>query len=252
RVHLRGGLHLRLRGGLHLRRIDRHRCRVRLRWLSRRVRLLRVGQRRERACDHKGRNDDRRQEPHDRCPAHTPTSCVRPQTPRKVRGTPLSAADPQNAANSSRVSSLVRKGYNPGYISVGRRSPMKLVRFSTNGQPPRLGALQDDRIVDLTASVAATLTARGVVRAREIAAALVPASTRAFIEGGPASADAVTSIKESVTVTSSSARLHAPIDDPAKFICIGLNYRDHAIEAGQPIPKEPPIFAKWAPSIVGP
>ena len=129
---------------------------------------------------------------------------------------------------------------------------MKLVRFSTNGQIPRLGALQGDRIVDLTASVAATLTARGVIRAREIASALVPASTREFLEGGAASAEAVASIKEPVTIPAASARLHAPISDPGKFICIGLNYRDHALEAGQPISKEPPIFAKWSPSIVGP
>ena len=129
---------------------------------------------------------------------------------------------------------------------------MKLVRFSTNGQIPRLGALQGDRIVDLTASVAATLTARGVIRAREIASALVPASTREFLEGGAASAEAVASIKEPVTIPAALARLHAPISDPGKFICIGLNYRDHALEAGQPIPKEPPIFAKWSPSIVGP
>ena len=129
---------------------------------------------------------------------------------------------------------------------------MKLVRFSTNGQIPRLGALQGDRIVDLTASVAATLTARGVIRAREIASALVPASTREFLEGGAASGEAVASIKEPVTIPAASARLHAPISDPGKFICIGLNYRDHALEAGQPIPKEPPIFAKWSPSIVGP
>ena len=61
---------------------------------------------------------------------------------------------------------------------------MKLVRFSTSGQPPRLGALQNERVADLQASVAATLTRRGVVRAQEIAAALVPASTRAFLEGG--------------------------------------------------------------------
>jgi acylpyruvate hydrolase len=129
---------------------------------------------------------------------------------------------------------------------------MKLVRFSTNGQSPRLGALQGDRIADLRASVAATFAARGVVRAAEIAATLVPASTRAFLEGGIASAEAVASIKEWVTVPTTAARLHAPIDDPGKFICIGLNYRDHALEAGQPIPKEPPIFAKWSPSIVGP
>lgn len=129
---------------------------------------------------------------------------------------------------------------------------MKLVRFSANGQPPRLGMLEADRIADLQASLAATLTRRGVVRAQEIAAALVPTSTRAFLEGGAAARDAVASITEWVTVPAASARLHAPIADPGKFICIGLNYRDHAEEAGMPIPKEPPIFAKWSNAIVDP
>jgi len=129
---------------------------------------------------------------------------------------------------------------------------MKLVRFSTNGQTPRLGVLQGDRIGDLQASVAASLTRRGVTRAAEIAAALVPSSTRAFLEGGPLVEETVAGIKEWVTVPASSARLHAPITDPGKFICIGLNYRDHAEEANQPIPKEPPIFAKWSNAILDP
>src|SRR5258708_2999967 len=129
---------------------------------------------------------------------------------------------------------------------------MKLVRFSTNGQSPRLGALQGDRIADLAASPAATRPAGGVVRAHEVAAAVVPASAREFLEGGAASAAAVASIKEWVTVPAASARLHAPITDPSKFICIGLNYRDPAEETGNPIPKEPPLFGKWNTSIVGP
>jgi len=129
---------------------------------------------------------------------------------------------------------------------------MKLVRFSVNGQSARLGALQGDRIADLQASVAASLARRGIVRAPEIAAVLVPQSTRAFLEGGAAAQEAVASISEWVTVPAASARLHAPIADPGKFICIGLNYRDHAEEAGQPIPKEPPIFAKWANAILDP
>src|SRR5438034_6650984 len=105
---------------------------------------------------------------------------------------------------------------------------MKLVRFSTNSQSPRLGALQGDRIADIEASLATTLTRRGVVRAHEIARVLVPQSTRGFLEGGAAAAEAVLSITEWVTVPAASARLHAPIADPGKFICIGLNYRDHA------------------------
>ena len=95
---------------------------------------------------------------------------------------------------------------------------MKLVRFSVNGQFPRLGALQGDRIADLHASLAHTLARRGVVRAQEIAATLVPQSTRGFLEGGAASHEAVASITEWVTVPASSARLHAPIADPGKFI----------------------------------
>jgi 2-keto-4-pentenoate hydratase/2-oxohepta-3-ene-1,7-dioic acid hydratase in catechol pathway len=37
-----------------------------------------------------------------------------------------------------------------------------------------------------------------------------------------------------------------------KFICIGLNYADHAAETGADIPKEPIIFNKWTSAIVGP
>ena len=129
---------------------------------------------------------------------------------------------------------------------------MKLVRFSTNGSTPRLGALQGDRIADLQASLAATLTRRGVVRSQEIAASLVPASTRQYLEGGVVARDAVAGITEWVTCDRAAARLHSPIADPGKFICIGLNYKDHAEEAGQPIPKEPPIFAKFANAIVDP
>ena len=129
---------------------------------------------------------------------------------------------------------------------------MKLVRFSHNGVSPRLGALEGDHVVDLQASLAATLARRGVVRAQEIAAALVPQSTRAFLEGGAASQEAVASLAERVVHPASSVRLHAPIADPGKFICIGLNYRDHAEETNNPIPKEPPIFPKWSTAIVDP
>jgi acylpyruvate hydrolase len=129
---------------------------------------------------------------------------------------------------------------------------MKLVRYSINGQPPRLGALQGERIVDLQASLATTLVKRGVTRAQEIAAALVPPSAREFLEGGVATQEALATVTEWVTVPKAAARLHAPIADPAKFICIGLNYKDHAEEAGLQPPKEPPIFPKWNTAILDP
>jgi 2,4-didehydro-3-deoxy-L-rhamnonate hydrolase len=50
----------------------------------------------------------------------------------------------------------------------------------------------------------------------------------------------------------SSVRLGAPICRPSKIVCIGLNYRDHAAETGQEVPKEPVIFFKATSSLSGP
>jgi acylpyruvate hydrolase len=49
----------------------------------------------------------------------------------------------------------------------------------------------------------------------------------------------------------SAVRLHAPVLDPQKIVCIGLNYRDHAAESGQEIPTAPMWFAKFANSLIG-
>lgn len=48
------------------------------------------------------------------------------------------------------------------------------------------------------------------------------------------------------------ARLGPPVARPHKFVAIGLNYKKHAIETGNPIPQEPVIFAKATSSICGP
>ncbi|HXB16245.1 MAG TPA: fumarylacetoacetate hydrolase family protein [Solirubrobacteraceae bacterium] len=45
--------------------------------------------------------------------------------------------------------------------------------------------------------------------------------------------------------------LRAPVPDPQKIICIGLNYRDHAEESGQEVPEAPMWFAKFANSLCG-
>lgn len=43
-----------------------------------------------------------------------------------------------------------------------------------------------------------------------------------------------------------------PIATPQKIFCIGLNYRDHALETNSPIPTEPIVFSKFATTIIGP
>ena len=44
--------------------------------------------------------------------------------------------------------------------------------------------------------------------------------------------------------------LLAPVPRPGKIICVGLNYRDHAIESKMEIPKSPVIFSKFATSVL--
>lgn len=57
---------------------------------------------------------------------------------------------------------------------------------------------------------------------------------------------------QSLPLVSGDPRLGACVGKVGKFICIGLNYADHAAETGAEIPKEPVIFSKWTSAIVGP
>lgn len=61
-----------------------------------------------------------------------------------------------------------------------------------------------------------------------------------------------TSSKDAARVPLSELTLLAPIPNPGKIVCVGLNYHDHAVESRQPIPAEPILFAKYANSLVGP
>ncbi len=45
--------------------------------------------------------------------------------------------------------------------------------------------------------------------------------------------------------------LLTPVPPPEKLICIGLNYRDHAIETGAEIPTEPVVFSKFNSTLIG-
>jgi len=43
-----------------------------------------------------------------------------------------------------------------------------------------------------------------------------------------------------------------PIDRPSKIVCVGMNYRDHAAEAGLAAPERPIPFARWPNALIGP
>ncbi len=53
-------------------------------------------------------------------------------------------------------------------------------------------------------------------------------------------------------VVSTEERIGACVGRIGKFICIGLNYADHAAESNLPVPAEPVVFGKWTSAVVGP
>jgi len=56
----------------------------------------------------------------------------------------------------------------------------------------------------------------------------------------------------SLPLVPAGVRIAEPVARVGKFICIGLNYADHAAEAGSPVPAEPIIFTKAISAIIGP
>ena len=56
----------------------------------------------------------------------------------------------------------------------------------------------------------------------------------------------------SLSILSKVSRIGACVKNPSKFIGIGLNFKDHALEQNLPIPKEPIIFSKFTNCVCGP
>ncbi len=108
---------------------------------------------------------------------------------------------------------------------------MRLLRYGPKGQehPGILDA--QGRLRDLSGEVddiaGEVLTPYGLARLRRLDAASLP-----LVESAP--------------------RLGACVGHVGKFICIGLNYSDHAAESNMPVPPEPVVFGKWTSAIAGP
>lgn len=52
-------------------------------------------------------------------------------------------------------------------------------------------------------------------------------------------------------VKAADVTLRAPLQRPPKIICVGLNYREHALESKMEIPEVPTIFSKFPTSVIG-
>jgi 2-keto-4-pentenoate hydratase/2-oxohepta-3-ene-1,7-dioic acid hydratase in catechol pathway len=112
---------------------------------------------------------------------------------------------------------------------------MRLATLNTP-QGPRPAVLVGDTYVDLVATDTRFPTS---VRQILVDSALLAAARE------------VSARANTVMVPAAGARLLAPIHDPQKIICVGLNYRDHAIESKMAIPKEPVLFSKFPSALIG-
>ena len=116
---------------------------------------------------------------------------------------------------------------------------MRLLTFEYKGARRTGARMNDGRILDLNHADPA-----------------IPADMRTLLEAGRPALDAARRIlsenAEGSVRAPEEVRVGAPILNPEKVICIGLNYADHAAESGMPIPPEPVVFSKFASSIIGP
>ena len=125
--------------------------------------------------------------------------------------------------------------------AAARRDPhrglraMRLVTYD-NGTGAEAGVLVEEQVVPVSALDAPARSVRGLLEPLD-AAGLLALGERA------AASDERLALE--------SVRLLAPVPDPEKIICLGLNYRDHAAETGQELPAAPLWFAKFANSLIG-
>lgn len=108
---------------------------------------------------------------------------------------------------------------------------MKIVTYD-GGQGPRPGVISGSEIVDVRSALGDEV-----------------ASVRALLESGRLEEAAAA---EGPGVNAGDVRLLPPVPGPQKIVCIGLNYRTHAEEAGLEPPETPTFFAKFPNALAAP
>lgn len=112
---------------------------------------------------------------------------------------------------------------------------MKLVRFSRSDQSVGWGLQTEHGVQDILAADPS-----------------LPGSLVELIAKWPTYESRVASLGKKLGSSQEPLQLLCPIDRPGKILCIGLNYRDHAIETSAAIPSEPVVFCKMSTAMIGP
>jgi 2-keto-4-pentenoate hydratase/2-oxohepta-3-ene-1,7-dioic acid hydratase in catechol pathway len=124
---------------------------------------------------------------------------------------------------------------------------MRLVTYSIDGMSWRPGIRVDGVVAD-TASAAAKVGLTGAeVMSLRTNRDVLSLDAVVLNEIGAAAGESGVETHDHAVV-----RLGPPVPDPQKIVCLGLNYFDHAEEAGLTAPATPIFFAKFANSLAGP
>jgi 2-keto-4-pentenoate hydratase/2-oxohepta-3-ene-1,7-dioic acid hydratase in catechol pathway len=110
---------------------------------------------------------------------------------------------------------------------------MKLVTFSDASGIARAGVLADSSVVDISSRFRSVLS---------------------IIHGGAEALDAANQLASTASspIPLDQVKLLAPLQEPPRIFCVGLNYRDHAVESKMEIPEVPTIFLKLSSALIGP
>jgi 2-keto-4-pentenoate hydratase/2-oxohepta-3-ene-1,7-dioic acid hydratase in catechol pathway len=115
---------------------------------------------------------------------------------------------------------------------------VKLVSFERMGRRP--GVVIGDMILDVSAALmGAPVAIEDILR-------------RGLLPEVQNLADNASEIDRAHFLSLKGTRLYAPIQCPSKIICLGLNYRDHALEQKKEPPARPMLFAKAPSALAGP
>jgi 2-keto-4-pentenoate hydratase/2-oxohepta-3-ene-1,7-dioic acid hydratase in catechol pathway len=125
---------------------------------------------------------------------------------------------------------------------------MRLVSYDVNSQW-RAGVVIGERVMDAAAAAeAAQLTQDSPIDWTSNRSVIqIALDDQARLESAAHALAA-----KSPTAAIDAVRLGPPIIDPDKIICLGLNYRSHAEEAGFKVPTVPILFAKYRNALTGP
>lgn len=122
---------------------------------------------------------------------------------------------------------------------------MRLVQYTSDDESTRVGVLENDsRVIDLQRAGAAAGVDTPTTTVELLTDPEWQSKTERIVDGVDRSADAV--------VDRAAVSLEAPITNPQKIVCVGLNYQEHVEESDEETPDNPVLFSKFPSAIAGP